>query len=247
MTGTAMGAIGKGSRFATSFVPVKSTLPVFNNKYLANLEFSPPTRTPTIKEAIENVMKGSKQAGEFINSEAVNNSLVRNNALAERIGIVSSEKPYKTPPMLSTKFVDNFQDFINTNSPTGNVENIGALYSGRDNTIYFKKTVTPLVSFHENLHAYGFGKRPIQEFKAKYLFDPDKVKNMTKAQKEYYLGGTEAAVHYAQLGKNYGLSPGQKFPGQEVMDKMFSSTEGPGIYGSAFYSKLNKPRDYKRV
>ena len=202
---------------------------------------------PTIRDATLNILKGSLEARNFINSDAVTSTLEKNNLLANRLGIQNNPNIYKQKPYLQSRLVENFDDKVGkTNIPTGNTNSIGALFDPNNNEMLFKISVTPSVSYHETLHSYGYGKKQIQDFKAKYLFDSEKIKKLDDLSKNYYLSGNEAAVQFSQLGRDYGLKPGQKFPGWRAMEDMIDQP-GPGLAGSPYYAKLSTPRDYKRV
>ena len=212
LSGEMIGAgINKGIKLVENGIANKTLDKEINN--LASIYDNAVQNQPTIRDASLNVLKGSSEARNFINSDAVITTMEKNNLLADRIGIQNNPNPYKQKPGLQSKFVENFNDKIGkTNSP-GATENIGALFDPNNNEMLFRKSVTPSVSFHENLHSYGYGKKPIQDFKAKYLFDPEKIKSLNDVSKNYYLSGNEAAVQFSQLGHDYGLTPGQKFPG----------------------------------
>lgn len=204
------------------------------------------SKTPTnIKEAIQISLKGSRSAKDFVNSDAVKNSAKRNAEIYNRINktnIPSSD--YTSKASLSSKFVDNFDDYVNTNSPTGNTSTIGGLYDEASNQLVFNKnSITEPVAFHENLHALGYGNKPYNQMKNKYIFDNEKTKKLSEQAKDYYIKGEEPAVHYATLGNKWGVSPGDSYPGRKIVENMILDK---GLSGSTVYTKLNTNRDYRR-
>ena len=198
-----------------------------------------------IKEAIDISLKGSKSAKEFVNSDAVKNSAKRNIDLYNRINKTNIiPKDYQAQPGLTSKFVDNFDDYINTNSPTGNTSNIGGLYDKVNNQVVLNKTsVSEPISFHENLHALGYGDRPYNQMKNKYIFDQKKIQGLSETSKNYYIKGNEPSVHYAQLGKTWGVNPGDPYPGRQTVENMIGQN---GLSGAPVYTKLDTNRDYRR-
>jgi hypothetical protein len=64
------------------------------------------------------------------------------------------------------KIVDDI-DVVNTNSPTGTVENIGGYYNPSEDVIYVRRRGAPdaqaSTAFHENLHGYDFGRDEIND------------------------------------------------------------------------------------
>lgn len=98
-------------------------------------------------------------------------------------------------------------------------------------------------SFHENLHALGYGQNPDNEFFIKFIADPEKTKRMSQKSKDYFLSTFEAPVHSVQLGRNWGLSYGQNYPGDDIFLELKSKH---GIGGAPYYFKLNNHTDYRR-
>ena len=66
---------------------------------------------------------------------------------------------------------------------------------------------------------------------------------MSQRNKDYYLSSEELPVHTAELGKRWGVKPGQPYPGDKTFDEMLYNN---GISGSAYYLKYDTPKDKRR-
>lgn len=146
--------IGMGSKLVR---PLIKGITKMSQPMMATIEKNVIDTAPTMRDAILNVQKGTIDANKFIGSDVVKETTLHNARLADRLGITNNPNPYKQRPGLSSRFVENFDEYAgktNFNGTTNmNTKNIGALYSPKDNMMMFKKSVTPSISFHENLHA----------------------------------------------------------------------------------------------
>lgn len=123
-----------------------------------------------------------------------------------------------------------------TNSPNGNVENIGGLYSGIDDTTYLRAKGNPSTAYHEFLHRHRYGTTnpEVTRWRIDQLVDPEKIKNLSPQLKQYYLSEMEFPVHLRQQGESMGIKVGQEFPGEEAFDELLFNN---GRSGAATYVK----------
>lgn len=238
-------AVIKNKGEYTSQAKLSTNLPLFAPSYPPDKSILAVRTNPRV--ALENFTIGSENAKSFIRSQTVTDQIKHNKLLAERLGKLNSPLPFKQQPALQVKFVNDFSEYVNTKNNAGaSIEHIDALFDPGANQVVFKNTVQPKTAFHEILHSFKYGDRPIQDLKAKYLIDPNKLQHLSPELQKYYSSGTEAAVHAAEYGFSQGLTPGAKYPGQQVVMEMLDAFGGPSQGGLRF-AKRETPRDYKRI
>jgi hypothetical protein len=238
-------AVIKNKGEYVSQVKASTNIPLFAPSYAPDKSIITVRTNPRV--ALENFTIGSENAKSFIRSQTVTDQIKHNKLLAERLGKLNSPLPFKQQPALQVKFVDDFSKYVNTKNNAGvSTEHIGALFDPGSNQVVFKNTVDPRTAFHEILHSFKYGDRPIQDLKAKYLIDPNKIKHLSPELQKYYTSGTEAAVHAAEYGYAQGLAPGAKYPGRQIVEDMLNEFGGPSLGGLRF-ARGETSRDYKRI
>jgi len=224
-------------------IKVSTDIPLFSPTTPINKSELAIKRNP--RQALESFMEGSQAAKSFIGSQTISDQIKHNKLLANRLGKLNSPLPFKQEPFLGIKFVSDFKGYSNNNAGVA-PENISALFDPNMNQVVFKNTVEPPTAFHEVLHSFKYGDRPMQDLKAKYLIDKTKLQHLSPELQKYYSSGSEAAVHAAEYGFAQGLVPGAKYPGYQAVKEMLNTFGGPAKGGLRF-AKQETPRDYKRV
>ena len=193
----------------------------------------------------KSVHKGLEEAINFIQSKAVKDSKEINQKIADRLGL-SKQPEYDLRPkpvVYHKKFEQK-----NFNLKGVNPDNVAGYYDPNKETVNLLQHYSNPISgehtaFHEKLHALNYGPSSVNDWKIQYLIDKNKVKNMSQRNKDYYLSSKELPVHTAELGKYWGVKPGQPYPGDKTFDEMLYNN---GISGSAYYLKYDTPKDKRR-
>ena len=130
---------------------------------------------------------------------------------------------------------------FNVNAPSGTAENIGGVYSKRNDTVYLRSTGNPSNNYHEFLHSakYGETNPEVTRWRISQLVDEDKVANMSPKEKGYYLSEMEAPTHLRQQGEKFNIEVGQEYPGDEAFDELWDS----GVGGASYYMKHSTPEE----
>lgn len=219
---------------------------------LASMQDNPDQYKGRILNKVTDFTKQRKEVGkslessrDFIQSKAVKDSKETNQKIADRLGL-----PRQAEYDLQHKPVIYHHTFgqKNYNYKGASPNNVGGYYDRTKKTINLRENYSNLqaaktIPFHENLHAQGYGPSSVNEWKIQYLIDKDKVMNMSKNSKDYFLSSEELPVHTATLGKSWGVKPGQPYPGDKAFDEMLYNN---GIEGAPYYLKYNTPKDKRR-
>ena len=230
------------------------TIPAYfgKNNILASIYDNPDQYKGRISDRVINYIKQRKEVGkslgdsrDFIQSAAVKNSKETNQKIADRLGL-----PRQAEYDLQHKPVIYHYKFGQKNYNLKGVspDNVGGYYDRTEQTInlrdnYHNLQAAKSIPFHENLHAQGYGSSAVNDWKIQYLIDKDKVMNMSKRDKDYFLSSEELPVHTATLGKSWGVKPGQSYPGDKAFDEMLYNN---GISGASYYLKYDTPKDKRR-
>lgn len=223
-----------------------------NNNVLASIWDNPNQYKGRISDKVIDFIKQRKEVGksledsrDFIQSKAVKNSKETNQKIADRLGL-----PRQAEYNLQRKPVIYHHKFGQKNYNLKGVspDNVGGYYDPTKKTVNLRENYPNLQSaraipFHENLHAQGYGPSAVNEWKIQYLLDKDKIINMSKKDKDYFLSSEELPVHTATLGESWGVKPGQPYPGDEAFDEMLYNN---GINGASYYLKYDTPKDKRR-
>lgn len=224
----------------------------FNNNILASIYDNPDQYKGRISDRVINYIKQRKEVGksledsrDFIQSTAVKNSKETNQKIADRLSL-----PRQAEYDLQRKPVIYHHTFgqKNYNYKGVSSDNVGGYYDRTKKTINLRQNYPNLqaaktIPFHENLHAQGYGPSAVNEWKIQYLIDKDKIVNMSKRDKDYFLSSEELPVHTATLGKSWGIKSGQPYPGDKAFDEMLYNK---GIGGASYYLKYDTPKDKRR-
>lgn len=222
------------------------------NNVLASIYDNPDQYKGRISDRVINYIKQRKEVGksledsrDFIQSTAVKNSKETNQKIADRLSL-----PRQAEYDLQRKPVIYHHTFgqKNYNYKGVSSDNVGGYYDRTKKTINLRQNYPNLqaaktIPFHENLHAQGYGPSAVNEWKIQYLIDKDKIVNMSKRDKDYFLSSEELPVHTATLGKSWGIKSGQPYPGDKAFDEMLYNK---GIGGASYYLKYNTPKDKRR-
>lgn len=222
------------------------------NNILASIYDNPDQYRGRISDRVIDFMKQRKEVGkslkdsrDFIQSTAVKNSKETNQRIADRLGL-----PRQAEYDLQHKPVIYHYKFGQKNYNLKGVspDNVGGYYDRTKKTINLRENYHNLqtaksIPFHENLHAQGYGSSAVNDWKIQYLIDKDKVMNMSKRNKDYFLSSEELPVHTATLGESWGVKPGQSYPGDKAFDEMLYND---GIGGASYYLKYDTPKDKRR-
>lgn len=222
------------------------------NQNLASIYDNPDQYRGRISDKAIDYIKQRKEVGksledsrDFIQSKAVKNSKETNQRIADRLKLPKQEEYdlIQKPVLYHNNFGQKNYNYKGVSS-----DNVGGYYDRTKKTINLRENYPNLQSakaipFHENLHAQGYGPSAVNEWKIQYLIDKDKVMNMSKRDKDYFLSSEELPVHTATLGKSWGVKPGQSYPGDEAFDEMIYNNS---IGGASYYLKYNTPKDKRR-
>lgn len=239
-------------RFRMEPVIPNKTISVKSNNVLASIYDNPDQYRGRISDRVIDYMKQRKEVGkslkdsrDFIQSTAVKNSKETNQRIADRLGL-----PRQAEYDLQHKPVIYHYKFGQKNYNLKGVspDNVGGYYDRTKKTINLRENYHNLqtaksIPFHENLHAQGYGSSAVNDWKIQYLIDKDKVMNMSKRNKDYFLSSEELPVHTATLGESWGVKPGQSYPGDKAFDEMLYNN---GIGGASYYLKYDTPKDKRR-
>lgn len=229
--------------------PVEEVSHIAGTRYKAT-EQSYYNKAQNLRQAIENVSTGNKDALNFVEHPLVRKSQQHNtewfkraypNKKIEKVAGPDKNKFLETKIYPDKKFEEVVSE-LKTNTPSSNIKKTNAV-ARRSGETLFRDNASKSTAFHEFLHQYNYGEDTPARYKAKYLFDKDRIQNLTERQKKYFLSSSESAVQFAQLGKDWGVKIGEPYPGDDAFWKLVREKR---VYGSPFFGNSKTLKDRKR-